>query len=105
MPRPWEWESLKFLGLGPGNDVSRGAKRKMTQKDREFARRRWQFFGVVAVGVLGWGFGTGAFPLPGRLGRLLQRRRGLDDDDEDEEDGEWVVEEEDEDDEEIVIDL
>jgi hypothetical protein len=48
---------------------------------------------VCAVGIVGWGIGTGAMPLPGKLGKLLGRRfTGIDDG---EEDGEWVEEDED----------
>lgn len=97
----------------------------LSKKDRDFARKRQAFFAVCAVGLLGWGFGTGAFPVPfaGRWARLLgeqqQRRKsggggmgwirfaagageeGGYDEDEDE-DGEW--EEEDEEDEEDEFD-
>lgn len=86
---PWEWDSLASFGFGSGNDVTRGgSKKKRTKKEEEFARKRWQFLAVVAVGVVGWGVGTGAIPLPGRLGRVLQ--------DEDE----W---EEEEDDDDVVV--
>ncbi|ORY61908.1 hypothetical protein BCR35DRAFT_355142 [Leucosporidium creatinivorum] len=95
IPNPWEWESLAPLGLGRGNDVKRGGTaRKPTKKEQEFARRRWQFAAVVGVGLLGWGLGTGAIPLPGKLGRVLAAG---------EEEGEWEEEEEDE--EEIIIEL
>lgn len=57
-------------------------------------RRRWQFLGVVAVGLLGWGVGTGAIPLPGKLGKVLASGE--------EEAGDWEEEEEDE---EIIIEL
>lgn len=63
------------------------------------------FTAVCAIGVLGWGFGTGALPVPfaGRLGKLLGREfeRGgtleeeWEEDEEDEED-------EDEDDEDEI---
>ncbi|GAA6003124.1 hypothetical protein JCM10207_001760 [Rhodosporidiobolus poonsookiae] len=44
----------------------------LSAKERDFARKRWAFFAVCAVGVVGWGVGTGAVPLPfgGRWGRL-----------------------------------
>lgn len=93
IPNPWEWESLAPLGLGRGNDVKRGGARKPNKKEQEFARKRWQFLGVVAVGVIGWGLGSGAIPLPGKLGRVLAA----------EEEGEW--EEEEDDDDEIIIEL
>ena len=83
LPMPWEWDSLAALGLASGNDTTRGRK-KPTKKEEEFARRRWQFLAVVAVGVIGWGAGTGAIPLPGRLGRVVA-----------EEEDDWEEEEED----------
>jgi hypothetical protein len=97
IPNPWEWESLAPLGLGRGNDVQRGgaSRRKPTKKEQDFVRRRWQFLGVVAVGVLGWGLGTGAIPLPGKLGKVLAAGE--------DEEGDW--EEEEEDDEELIIEL
>lgn len=83
---PWEWDTFKALGFGKGDTVK--GKVVATKKEQEFARKRLLFFGVVAVGVVGWGLGTGAIPLPGRLGRVWD----------DEEEGEWV-EVDDEDDE------
>ncbi|KAM0792494.1 hypothetical protein ACM66B_005166 [Microbotryomycetes sp. NB124-2] len=106
VPMPWEWESLSFLGLNTGNSVKNSTAAATDQRDktpsqlkqeREFRRKRWQFLAVVATGVLGWGFGTGAFPLPWKLNRILG--------DEDEDDEGFVWEEADEEDgEDIVVD-
>lgn len=56
------------------------------------------FMLVCAVGIVGWGIGTGAMPLPGKLGKLLGRRFTLGN----EEEGEWEEEEDEEDEEEEV---
>ncbi|KAK4058677.1 hypothetical protein OIO90_000121 [Microbotryomycetes sp. JL221] len=107
VPMPWEWDSLSWLGLGHGSNVKRGSissnangeteKKSPAQlkQEREFRRKRWQFLAVVLVGTLGWGFGTGAFPWPFRLNRLLDQTGDDDDDegwtwqaDEDEDEGE-----------------
>ena len=58
-------------------------KKKKTKKEDEFERKRWMFAGVVLVGILGWGVGTGAIPLPGRPG-IWAATEG------DDEEGEWV---------------
>lgn len=58
---------------------------KETKKEKEFKQKRLWFFGVVALGCLGWGMGTGAIPLPGRLGIWEGVK---------EEEGEWEMEEE-----------
>jgi hypothetical protein len=55
------------------------------------------FMLVCAVGIVGWGIGTGALPLPGKLGKLLGKQWASGS-----EDGEWEEEEEDEDEEEEV---
>lgn len=85
----------------------------LSKKDRDFARKRYAFFAVCAVGLVGWGFGTGAFPVPfaGKWAALLQGKRrpgwirfaagdGSDEgyDDDDWEEGELEDEDEDEDD-------
>lgn len=49
----------------------------MSDKEREFVRRRWQFFGVVAVGVAGWALGTGLIPLPRWLGLTKEGEEGV----------------------------
>ncbi|GAA6029444.1 hypothetical protein JCM8097_003682 [Rhodosporidiobolus ruineniae] len=80
-----------------GKPVS--ARKPLTKAERDFARKRYLFFAVAAVGVVGWGVGTGAFPLPGgRWGRLLGRSLQ-------EDDGEWEdADEEDEEDEDELED-
>ncbi|KAK4053097.1 hypothetical protein OIV83_001832 [Microbotryomycetes sp. JL201] len=108
LPMPWEWDSLSFLGLNTGNHVkptssssSSSTERKspsQLRREREFQRKRWQFLGVVAVGVLGWGFGTGAFPLPWRLNKILG-----DEDAEDEEGFVWVQDDEDDEEGEDIV--
>lgn len=79
---PWEWDSLASLGLGSGNDAVRGRK-KRTKKDEEFARKRWQFLAVVAVGVVGWGLGTGAIPIPGLRRVMAEEEEEYEEEDED----------------------
>ena len=37
----------------------------MSDKEKDFVRKRWMFFGVVATGVFGWSLGTGLISLPG----------------------------------------
>jgi len=56
------------------------------------------FMLIILVGCVSWGVGTGAMPLPGKLGRLLGRRSIGE-----EEEGEWE-EEEDEDEEGVALD-
>ncbi|BGP05873.1 hypothetical protein JCM10049v2_001689 [Rhodotorula toruloides] len=80
----------------------------LSKSDLAFRRKRYTFFAVCAVGVVGWAVGTGQMPLPwvGRLGRVLglgggrggwvRFRAGVEGE---EEEGEWE-EEEDEDEEE-----
>ncbi|BGP13679.1 hypothetical protein JCM10213v2_001614 [Rhodosporidiobolus nylandii] len=91
--------SAILAALGLSAPLTRGgrsvaSRKPLTKQERDFRRKRWMFFGVCAVGVVGWGVGTGAFPLPGRLGRLIGRSF-----EEEEEEGEWEeVDEEDEDD-------
>ncbi|GAA5878481.1 hypothetical protein JCM3774_006415 [Rhodotorula dairenensis] len=91
----------------------------LTKKERDFARKRYAFFAVCAVGLVGWGFGTGAFPVPfaGKWARLVHGHgasgggtgkgwirfaAGAGDgdpyDEDDEEDGEWEEELDDEED-------
>ncbi|GAA5890923.1 hypothetical protein JCM5296_001228 [Sporobolomyces johnsonii] len=100
VPLPWDWESLRHLGFSSAaSRVTRGGKpvgKELTKSQREFARKRAIFLAVCAVGVIGWGVGTGAMPLPGRLGKLLGREFGdEDEDDEWDEDEEEEFEEED----------
>ncbi|KWU44895.1 hypothetical protein RHOSPDRAFT_33433 [Rhodotorula sp. JG-1b] len=97
----------------------RGTGTALTKKERDFARKRYAFFAVCAVGLVGWGIGTGAFPVPfaGRWARLLGgggRSSGgwirfaagtgdgdpYDDEDEEEE-GEWEEELEDDDEDDL----
>ncbi|KAK4332996.1 Tom37 domain-containing protein [Rhodotorula toruloides] len=80
----------------------------LTKQDLSFRRKRYTFFAVCAVGVVGWAVGTGQMPLPfgGRLGRLMgggAGRRGwvrFRAGEEGEGEDEWEEGEEDEDDEE-----
>lgn len=58
------------------------------------------FLIVCAVGIVGWGVGTGAMPLPGKLGRLLGKNFGTM---REGEEGEWEDDEDDEDDEDEVV--
>ncbi|BGP22658.1 hypothetical protein Rt10032_c08g3527 [Rhodotorula toruloides] len=86
----------------------------LTKTELDFRRKRYTFFAVCAVGVIGWAVGTGQLPLPGgRLGRLLVgggggRRRSWVrfkakvEGEEDE--GEWEEEEEEDDEDEDEID-
>ncbi|GAA5973236.1 hypothetical protein JCM8115_005411 [Rhodotorula mucilaginosa] len=106
----------------------RGTGTALTKKERDFARKRYAFFAVCAVGLVGWGIGTGAFPVPfaGRWARLLggggggkssgsgrggwiRFAAGTGDgdqyDDDEEEEGEWEEELEDDDDEDDLDDV
>ncbi|GAA5861733.1 hypothetical protein JCM8547_000718 [Rhodosporidiobolus lusitaniae] len=82
---------LSSFGLS-STPLKRGGKpvasrKPLSKQEKDFQRKRWAFYAVCAVGVVGWGVGTGAFPLPGgRLGRLLGRSLSSGGD---EEDGEW----------------
>lgn len=76
---PWEWWGEAASGTVRGG----GKTKKRTKAEEEFATKRWWFAGVVVVGILGWGVGTGAIPLPGRPGIWGG------DDEEEEEEGEW----------------
>lgn len=100
-----------------------GTGTALTKKERDFARKRYAFFAVCAVGLVGWGIGTGAFPVPfaGRWARLLPgggrsssgSGRGWIrfaagtgdgdpyDDEEEEEEGEWEEELEDDDEDDL----
>ncbi|GAA5911151.1 uncharacterized protein JCM6883_004288 [Sporobolomyces salmoneus] len=106
IPLPRDWASLKSFGFSPsasrvtkrGKPVASSAPLSKTEKD--FVRKRRMFILVCAVGILGWGVGTGAMPLPGKLGKLLGRQFSNGGDEE--EDEEW--EEEDEDEEEVELD-
>ncbi|GAA5927717.1 hypothetical protein JCM1841_006018 [Sporobolomyces salmonicolor] len=98
VPLPWDWESLRHLGLSSASSrVTRGGKpvrEELSKSQRDFARKRAIFLAVCAVGVVGWGVGTGAMPLPGRLGKLLGREFGDDDEEDWDEDEEEEFEEE-----------
>ncbi|GAA5967963.1 hypothetical protein JCM11641_003682 [Rhodosporidiobolus odoratus] len=89
--------SSLFSSFGLSTPLSRAGKpvaasKPLTKQEKEFRKKRWTFFAVCAVGVVGWGVGTGAVPLPGRrLGRMLGRSVG---------EGQWEEYEEDEEDEE-----
>ncbi|GAA5978346.1 hypothetical protein JCM10908_004323 [Rhodotorula pacifica] len=107
-----------------GTTTSSSTAAAMNKKERDFARKRYAFFAVCAVGLFGWGFGTGAFPVPfaGRWAKLLNGPgRSLggggggwvrfaagtgegDAYDDDEEEGEWEEELEDEEEEDDLID-
>lgn len=88
----------------------------LTKKERDFARKRYAFFAVCAVGLVGWGLGTGAFPVPfaGKWARLVGAGKSSgswirfaagtgdgDPYDEDDEEGEWEDELEDEDEDDL----
>ncbi|CEQ39877.1 SPOSA6832_01422 [Sporobolomyces salmonicolor] len=98
VPLPWDWESLRHLGLSSASSrVTRGGtpvRQELSKSQRDFARKRAIFLAVCAVGVVGWGVGTGAMPLPGRLGKLLGREFGDDDEEDWDEDEEEEFEEE-----------
>lgn len=70
----------------------------ITKTEKEFIKKRRMFMLIILVGCVSWGVGTGAMPLPGKLGRLLGRRSIGE-----EEEGEWE-EEEDEDEEGVALD-
>lgn len=46
-----------------GGDT-KGKEKKLSDSEVEFAKRRWHFFGVVVLGMVGWTLGTGLVPLP-----------------------------------------
>ncbi|GAA5970330.1 hypothetical protein JCM3765_003046 [Sporobolomyces pararoseus] len=107
LPLPRDWTSLKTLGFSPSSSrVTRGGKpvsssQPLTKTEQDFARKRRMFMLVCAVGIVGWGIGTGAMPLPGKLGKLLGRRFILGN----EEDGEWEEEDEEEEEEEEEVEI
>ncbi|GAA5831663.1 hypothetical protein JCM5353_000996 [Sporobolomyces roseus] len=104
IPLPYDWLSLKSFGFSPSSSrVTKGGKPvssapPLTKTEKEFIKKRRMFLAVIAVGIIGWGAGTGAMPLPGKLGRLLGRRSAGG-----EEEGDWE-EEEDEDEEGVELD-
>ena len=73
---------LPTWGTSEGTVRRSEKSKKKTAKELSFDRQRWVFAGVVVVGILGWGIGTGAIPLPGRPSIWSAE--------EDEEEGEWV---------------
>lgn len=114
---------------GGGRQRTRPAKATatssaLTKKERDFARKRYAFFAVCAVGLVSWGFGTGAFPVPfaGRWARLFGGHRAGrgwirfaagagdgdpyddDEDPEEEEDDEWEEDLDDEEEDDLVDD-
>ncbi|GAA5830247.1 hypothetical protein JCM3766R1_002839 [Sporobolomyces carnicolor] len=80
VPLPTSWQSLRSFGLSPAS--SRVTKRGQavasaappSKAELEFTRKRRMFMFVCAVGIVGWGIGTGAMPLPGKLGKLFGKQ-------------------------------
>ncbi|GAA6059531.1 hypothetical protein JCM10212_006029 [Sporobolomyces blumeae] len=107
VPLPWDSLSLRSFGLSPSaSRVTRSGQpvptsKPLSKSEREFVRKRRVFLLVCAVGIVGWGVGTGAMPLPGKLGKLLGRSIAMSDGDDDDE---WE-EDEDEDEEDDGEDL
>ncbi|GAA6012510.1 hypothetical protein JCM11491_004356 [Sporobolomyces phaffii] len=102
IPLPRQWMTLKPFGLlSSSSRVTKrgkpvGSTAPLTKTEKDFVRKRRMFILVCAVGIVGWGIGTGAMPLPGKLGKLLGKQfAGIGA----EEEGEWEDDDEDDEDE------
>ncbi|GAA5932906.1 uncharacterized protein JCM15063_002239 [Sporobolomyces koalae] len=81
------------------------ASTPLSKSQLEFNRNRRRFLAVLAVGIIGWALGTGALPLPGKLGKLLgrhARRVGMGQEEEAEE---WEGDEDDEEEDQDEIEI
>ncbi|GAA5822713.1 hypothetical protein JCM11251_004352 [Rhodosporidiobolus azoricus] len=97
---------LSSLGLSSSPSLTRSgrpvsSRKPLTKAELDFRRKRYMFFSVCVVGVLGWAAGTGQIPVPfgGKWGRrIISLASGVGGDEEGEE---WEeVDEDDEDEEE-----